>query len=201
MPCTGKRSVAPEKDWNAAMKQGMYSGRVSSGRNLTRLTEGMGSHWQLLDQEARIKFQEILEEHNLAHRVIARHIRQLPSMLSMGDKDVIIFLIRRFLDQTSGQATVEDAAVYLARSSWDVRIASYRWIDPENYGAMATDELWGDESNDEANLPNIHEVSMVLHTSLETLLIHALDASICRPKGYHSATCRTKHFPNARRSP
>ena len=117
-----------------------------------------GSHWQLLDQEARTKFQDILEEQNFAYRVVARHIHQLPSMPSIGHRDVIICLIRRFLDQTKGQATVEDAAVYLARSSWDVLLASHRWIDPENYAAMAEDELWGDEGNDEANLPHIHEV-------------------------------------------
>ena len=187
MSCPGKQSVAPGKDWNAAMKQGMCSEIVLSGRNLTLLIEGMGSHWQLLDQEARTKFQEILEEQSFAHRVIARHMRQLPSMPSMGDKDVIIFLIRRFLDQTKGHATVEDAAVYLARSSWDVRIASYRWIDPENYGAMAKDELWGDEKTYEANLPNILEVSIVFHTTLETLLTHALDGSTCRPRSVNSS--------------
>ena len=76
-----------------------------------------GSHWQLLDQEARTKFQDILEEQNFAYRVVARHIHQLPSMPSIGHRDVIICLIRRFLDQTEEQATVEDATVYLARSS------------------------------------------------------------------------------------
>ena len=183
----GKQSVAPGKDWSTAMKQGMCSEIVLSGRTLTLLTEGMGNHWRLLDQEARTKFQEILEEHNFAHRVIARHMRQLPSMPSMGNQDVIIFLIRRFLDQTRGQATVEDAAVYLARSSWDVRLASYRWIDPENYAAMAEDELWGDEKNDEAYRLNIDEVSIVFHTSLEAHLTHALDGSTCRPKSPNSS--------------
>ena len=76
-----------------------------------------GSHWQLLDQEAWTQFQDKLEEHNFAYRVVARHIHQLPSMPSIGHRDVIICLIRPFLDQTEGQATVEDAAVYLARSS------------------------------------------------------------------------------------
>ena len=72
---------------------------------------------------------------------------------------------------------------YLARSSWDVRLASYRWIDPETYAAMAKDELWGDEKNDEGNLPNIHEVSIVFHTSLESLLTHGLDGSTCPSRG------------------
>ena len=99
-----------------------------------------------------LKLQEILEEKNFAYRVIARHIHQLPSMPPMGHQDVVIYLIRRFLDQTRGQAPVEDAAIYLARSSWDVLLASYRWIDPENYAPMAEDKLWGGEKNDEANV-------------------------------------------------
>ena len=164
------------------MKQGMSIGIVLCGMTLTFLTEGMGSHWQLLDQEARTQFQEALEERSLAYRVIARHIRQLPCMRSMGHYDVVIYLIRRFLDQTRGQATVEDAAVYLARSSWDVLLASYRWIDPENYAAMAEDELWGDEKNDEADLLDIDEVSIVFHTSFNAILTHALGDPPCCPK-------------------
>ena len=148
---------------------------------MTLLTEGLGSHWQHLDQEARSGFQDILEEQNFAYRVVARHIHQLPSMPSIGHRDVVICLIRRFLDQTKGQATVEDAAIYLARSSWDVLLASDRWIDPETYAAIAEDELWGDERNDEANLPHIHEVSVTFRTSFETNLTHALGGPTCRP--------------------
>ena len=74
-----------------------------------------------------------------SYGVVVRHIHQLPSMPSIGHRDVIICLIKHFLNQTKGQATVEDAAVYLARSSWDVLLASYRWIGPENYAAMAED--------------------------------------------------------------
>ena len=62
-------------------------------------------------------------------------------MPPIGHRDVVIYLIRSFLAQTTGQVPVQDAAVYLARSSWDVLLASYRWVDPENYAAMAEDEL------------------------------------------------------------
>ena len=165
--------MAPATDRKAAIKQGMCFAAALGGRKLTVLTEGMGNHWQLLDQAARTKSQEILEGHNLAHRVVARHMRQLPSMPSMGDKDVIICLIRRFLDQTKGQASVEDAAIYLARSSWDVSLASYRWIDPETFAAIARDELWGDEENDEVDVPDTHEVSILFRTSHEISLTHA----------------------------
>ena len=162
-----KQGLAPANDWKAVIKQGMCLQIVLCGKSLTLLTEGMGRHWQLLDQEATTKLQDILEEKNLAYRVMARHIHELPSMPPMGHQDVVIYLIRRFLDQTRGQVPVEDAAVYLARSSWDVPLASYRYIDPENYAAMAEVELWGGERDDQANLSNIHEVSIVLHTSFE----------------------------------
>ena len=65
-----------------------------------------------------LKLQEVLEEKGFAYRAIARHIHQLPSMPPMGHKDVVVYLIRSFLDQTRGQVPVKDAAVYLPRSSW-----------------------------------------------------------------------------------
>lgn len=127
-----KQGMAPGGRRNAAIEQGMCVGKVLSGGNFTLLAEGMGSHWQLLDEWARERYQEILAGDNFAHRVVAKHAHQLPKMPPMEEQEVIILLIRRFLDQTTGHASVEDAAVYLARSSWDVRIASYRWIDPDN---------------------------------------------------------------------
>ena len=162
-----KQGLAPANDWEAVIKQGMCLRIVLCSKHLTLLTEGLGRHWQILDQAATTKLQEILEEKNFAYRVISRHIHQLPSMAPMGRKDVVIYLIRSFLDQTNGQVPVHDAAVYLARSSWNVLVASYRWADPENWAAIGEDELWGGEDNDQANLSNIHEVSIVLHTSFE----------------------------------
>ena len=162
-----KQGLAPANDWKAVIKRGMCLQIVLCGKNLTLLAEGMGRHWQLLDQEATTKLQDILEEKDFAYRVIARHIYQLPSMPPMGHRDVVIYLIRCFLDQTRGQVPVHDAAVYLARCSWNVLVASYRWADPENWTTIAEDELWGGEDNDQANLSNIYEVSIVFHTSFE----------------------------------
>ena len=162
-----KQGLTPANDWQAVIKQGMCLQIVICGKHLTLLTEGLGRHWQILDQAATTKFQEILEEQGFAYRVISRHIHQLPSMAPMGHKDVVIYLIRSFLDHTNGHVPVQDAAIYLARTSWNVLAACYRWADPENWAAIAEDELWGDEDNDQANLSNIHEVSIVFHTSFE----------------------------------
>ena len=78
----------------------------------------------------------------------------------MGNKDVVIYLTRLFLDQTRAQVPVKDAAVYLARYSWNVLVASYRWADPENRAAIAEDELWGGEDNDQENV-GVHVNSLV----------------------------------------
>ena len=161
MSSQAKQSAAPGGNRNAAIEQGMCFERVLGGGNFTLLAEGMGSHWQLLDDWARTKYREISEGDNFAHRVVARHKHQLPNMPPMEEQEVIIYLIRCFLDQTNGHASVEDAAVYLARSSWDVRVASYRWIDPDDYAAIEKDEIWGDEENDAlipGKLPISHEV-------------------------------------------
>ena len=195
------QSVAPRGDRNVAIEQGMCFGIVLSGGNFTLLAEGMGTHWQLLDEWARTEYQEISEGDNFARRVIAKHIHQLPKMAPMEEQEVIKFLIMRFLDQTTGHASVEDAAVYLARSSWDVRLASYRWIDPDNYAAIEQDEIWGDEEKDELNTgkaPNTHEVSIGYHASIEISLTRASDDSSCRPKEHHSALRRTKCLSNRR---
>ena len=196
------QSAAPRKERNTAIEQGMYSEIVLSSGNFTLLAEGLGSHWLQIDQWARIRYQEISKGGNFAHRVLARHMHQLPRMPPMEDQDVIILLIRNFLDQTKGQATVEDAVVYLARSFWDVRLATYRWIDPDTYAAIEKDEIWGDEEDHEPNLGNplnphevnIHEVSIGFHTGIEISLTRASDDSSCRPEKYHPAVRRTKRF-------
>lgn len=198
-----EQSVAPGGERNAAIERGMCFEIVLSGGNFTLLAEGMGSHWQPLDELARTKYREISEGNNFAHRVVARHMHQLPKMPPMADEEVIILLIRRFLDQTNGQASVEDAAVYLARSFWDVRHASYRWIDPDNYAAIGKDEIWGDEENDESHPgkhPNVHEVSVGCRPSIEISLTDPSDGSSSRPKEYHPAFRSTKRFSGPRTS-
>ena len=203
MSSRAKQRVAYGGDRNAAIEQGMCFEIVLSCGNFTLLAEGLGSHWQLLDQWARTRYREISEGDNFAHRVVARHIHELPNMPPMEEQEVIIYLIRRFLDQTNGQVSVEDAAVYLARSSWDVRLASYRWIDPDNYAAIEKNEIWGGEKNDETSPgkpPNSHEVSIRFHTSIEISLTRASDDSSCRPKEYHTALSRTKRFSDRRTS-
>ena len=172
---------------------------VLSGGNFILLAEGMGNHWALLDELARTRLREISEGDNFAHRVVARHMHQLPNMPPMEEEEIIILLIRNFLDQTNGEASVEDAAVYLARSSWDGSLAIYRWIDPDSYAAIEKDEIWGDEENDRSNFgipPNIHEVSIESHTSIEISLTRALDGLSCRPKEYDPALSRAKRFSN-----
>lgn len=203
-----KQSAAPRKDRNAAIEQGIYSEIVLSSGNFTLLAEGLGSHWQQLDQWARTRYQEISKGGSFAHHVLARHMHQLPKMHPMEDQEVIIFLIRNFLDWTKGQASVEDAVVYLARSFWDVRLATYRWIDPDTYAAIEKDEVWGDEEDDETNLGNpldirgvnIHEVSIGFHTGIEISLTRASDDSSCRPEEYQPALRRTKYFTDPRTS-
>lgn len=172
----------------------MCSEIVLSGGNFTFLAEGLGRHWQLLDQWARARYRVISEGDNFAHRVVARHIDQLPNMPPMEEQEVIIYLIRGFLDQTNGHASVEDAAVYLARSSWDVRLASYRWVDPDNYAAIEEAEIYGDEENDQStpgNPQKLHEVSIRSYISIEISLTRASDDSSCRPEEYHTALSHT----------
>ena len=198
------QSAVLGKERNTALEQGMYSEIVLSSGNLILLAEGLGSHWLQIDQWARIRYQEILKGGNFAHRVLARHMHTLPRMPPMEEQDVIILLIRNFLDGTKGQASVEDAVVYLARSFWDVRLATYRWIDPDTYAAIEKDEVWGEDEGHEPNVGNppeinelnIHEVSIGFHTSIEVLLTRASDDSSCRPKEYHPAVRRTKRFSN-----
>lgn len=198
-----KQSVTPGRDRNAAIEQGMCFEIVLSGGNLTLLAEGMGSYWQMLDEIARIKFDEISEGDNFARRVVTRHLHQLPTMRPNEEEGLIISFIRQFLDQTNGQASVEVAVVYLARSAWDVSLAIHRWIDPDKYEAIEKDEIWGDEENDGLNFkkpPNIHEVSIGCHTSIEISLTRALDGSSSPSKQYHPALSRANRFSGPRTS-
>ena len=196
------KSPALGKERNAALEQGIYSAMILSSGNLTRLAEGLGSHWLQIDQWARLRYQEISKGGNFAHRVLVKHMHSLPRMPPMEEQDVIILLIRTFLDGTNGHASVEDAVIYLARSNWDVRLATFRWIDPDTYAAIEKDEVWGDDESHESDVGNspetneldIHEVSTGLHRVIEISLTRASDDSSCRPEKYH----RTKRFSDRR---
>ena len=83
-------------------------------------------------------------------------MHKLPRMPPMEEQDVIILLIRNYLDGTPAQGSVEDAVVYLARSYWDVCLATYRWIAPDTYAAIEKDEVWFSKP---------HRVSRVIHAS------------------------------------
>ena len=78
-----------------------------------------------------------------------------------------------------------------------MRLASYRWIDPDTYTTIKKDEIWVDEENDKSipkKPPNSHKVSIEFHTSIKILLTRASDHSSYHPKEYHAALSHTKRF-------
>lgn len=71
---------------------------------------------------------------------------ELPTMLGMQDQDMIIHLLTRFVDRTNSYSTMREAAIYLARTNWDLEEALVRWMNPHPEDGTA-DEVESGESD------------------------------------------------------
>ena len=135
--------MAPEKSDESPKGNGSCSNLAHNGSMLTpnsalaKMTRERGAHWDALYRNAESLLVRLgQDETSFLFRLLDRYLDCLPRMPGMNQGENMVHWMTHFVDETQGNATLQEAAIYLARSRWNITTAIDRWCDEGNYPNM-----------------------------------------------------------------
>ena len=132
--------MAPEKGDKSPKGDRSCSNLAYNGSMLTpnpalaKMTRERGAHWDALYRNAESLLVRLgQDETSFLFRLLDRYLDYLPRMPGMDQGETMVHWMTHFVDETQGHATLQEAAIYLARSRWNITTAIDRWCDEGNY--------------------------------------------------------------------